>query len=610
MLIVFARIGLLIVLILGFSSISIANTAAIKKLGTTFDFTDWQAADGAVVLNGHWGMYWQQQLLPKDLPKPPPLMIDMPMTWDRQEIVNPPLEGKGFATFTATLSNLPDNIRWGMIIPEQSTSFRLYVNDRIVAEGGIAGLSKDSSMPYSGNQLIELGILPKDTQLIWHVSNFYHASGGPWQSLKIGPYADLRHDYVLQTFDQALVVALAFIVSLFLIIQYFIDKRDQVSLVLSAFAFLVALRVGITDNQPLYQVAAALDWQLHIRCLYLTMLIAPPLVLLWLHHIFPLEISRRSIRYVSYVFILPILSIFALPTQVFTLFLSVFQALLVGVIVLYSWSLLKVLYRRRPGSSYLALGGALLIVTIFHDIAIYSQLLSGTRLWISYGLLAFLSSLAIHMLYLRAKQKQEVEHLSKQLLIVNKQLEARVAQRTFELAEKADALEEANDKLQVLANIDGLTGVLNRRAFVEQLNMLARVKPSIALLMIDVDHFKMINDNYGHAVGDQVLKRLSEIFFGMKREHDRVGRFGGEEFVVLLQDISAQGLESYCQRLIEAVRQLDFMDIAPLEGITISMGTTMAVLSARNVDELIQQADEAMYAVKNNGRDGFKHYQK
>ena len=221
MLIVFARIGLLIVLILGFSSISIANTAAIKKLGTTFDFTDWQAADGAVVLNGHWGMYWQQQLLPKDLPKPPPLMIDMPMTWDRQEIVNPPLEGKGFATFTATLSNLPDNIRWGMIIPEQSTSFRLYVNDRIVAEGGIAGLSKDSSMPYSGNQLIELGILPKDTQLIWHVSNFYHASGGPWQSLKIGPYADLRHDYVLQTFDQALVVALAFIVSLFLIIQYF-----------------------------------------------------------------------------------------------------------------------------------------------------------------------------------------------------------------------------------------------------------------------------------------------------------------------------------------------------------------------------------------------------
>lgn len=609
MLIAFPKLGLLFLLILSFSHLSMANTAAVKKLGSTFDFTHWQVEDGAVSLNGDWGMFWQEQLLPQDMPKQPSLMIDMPMTWDRSALTSPSLPGIGFATFTATLKNLPDDIRWGMTIPEQSTSFRLYVNNRIVAEGGIAGVSKDSSKPYSGNQLIELGLLPSNTQLIWNVSNFHNASGGPWQSLKVGPYSELRNKYTLQTFDQALVVVLSIITGLLLIIQHFIDKRDHASLVLSVFAFLVALRIGITDNQPLYQIAGALNWQLHIRCVYLTMLIPPLLLLLWQHYIFPMELSRRSIRYVSYIFILPILSIIVLPAEIFTQFLSVFQILVLGIIVLYSVSLLKVLFRRRPGGFYLVFGTSILIVTSFHDLAAYSQMLESTRAWLSYGVLVFLLSLAIHIVVLRAQQRQKVGDLSKQLLIANKKLEARVAQRTFELAEKANALEEANDKLQVLANIDGLTGVLNRRAFVEQLNMLSRVQSRIALLMIDVDHFKAVNDNFGHAIGDQVLIRLSKTLLTLKRENDRVGRFGGEEFVVLLQDISEEGLDSYCHRLIDAVRNIDFTDIAPLDGITISMGTAMATLSAQNIDELIKQADEAMYFVKNNGRNGFKHYQ-
>lgn len=609
MLIAFPKLGLLFLLILSFSHLSMANTAAVKKLGSTFDFTDWQVVDGAVLLDGDWGMYWQEQLLPQDLPKQPPLMINMPMTWDRSALTSPSLPGIGFATFTATLKNLPDDIRWGMIIPEQSTSFRLYVNNRIVAEGGIAGVSKDSSKPYSGNQLIELGLLPKNAQLIWHVSNFHNASGGPWQSLIIAPYTELRNEYTSQTFDQAIVVSLAFIASLLLIIQYFIDKRDHASLVLSAFALLIVLRIGITDNQPLYQIIGTLSWQLHIRCVYLTILLPPLLLLLWQHYIFPMELSRRSVRYVNYIFTIPLLSILVLPTDIFTLFLSSYQILLLGLIVLYISSLLKVLWRRRLGSSYLVFGTSILIITSFHDLAAYSQMLESTRAWLSYGVLAFLFSLAIHMVVLRAHHKQKVGDLSEQLLIANKKLEQRVAQRTSELAVKASALEEANNKLKVLANIDGLTGVLNRRALVDQLNMLSKVKPCVALLMIDVDYFKAVNDKFGHAIGDQVLIRLSKTLLTMKRESDRVGRFGGEEFIVLLQDISEEGLDSYCHRLIDAVRNIDFTDIAPLDGITISMGTAMATLSAQNIDELIKQADEAMYFVKNNGRNGFKHYQ-
>ena len=605
---VIARIGIFIVCICAYSQSGLAHARSVNQTDGVFDFSDWTTDDGAVYLNGRWGLYWQQQVSPQQWQPVQAPWFDMPATWDKVEAGKEIHSGQGFATFTAKLINLSRDVRWSLLIPEQSTAFRLFVNDELVAEGGIAGVSPASSKAYSGNTFVELGPLPTEVRLTWHLSNFHHASGGPWQTLMFGPYHELGKHYLVKTFDQALVVVLALLASLFLIIQYFIDQRDKASVLLASFALMVAIRVGITDNQPIYQFIGQLPWQLHIRLLYLTMLITPPLILFWQHYIFPDELSKVLARRSMYAFFPPVVCVLILPCDWFTELLMLFQTMLVVTIGIYCWSLFKVIWRKRQGGLYIVLGAVLLVICILHDIALYSQWLESSRLWIAYGLLAFLFSLAINMLYLRAQQKQQVESLSEQLIAANKQLEARVAQRTVELAEKADALEEANDKLQVLANIDGLTGVLNRRAFVEQLDMLARAKPNVALLMIDIDHFKQVNDTHGHGIGDQVLKRLSAVLLDIKRENDRVGRFGGEEFMILLQDISAAGLESYCRRLIKEVHDIDCRDIAPLKGITVSMGTTMGILVEKNINRLIQQADEAMYHAKNHGRNGFRHF--
>ena len=605
----FARIGLLIVCFCTFSQFALAHTKSVQQADGIFNFSHWSIADGAVPLEGRWAFEWQQQILPQDWQSLQAPWFEIPATWDKSGASEEVYSGQGFATFTAKLINLPAEIRWGLFIPEQSTAFRLFINDNLVAEGGIAGVSFSSSQAYSGNQFIELGKLPLESKITWHVSNFHHASGGPWQAPMIGPYRELGLHYIVKTFDQALVVALSLLASLFLITQYYIDRRDKASALLAIFALVIAVRVGITDNQILYYFLGSLPWQLHVRLLYFTMLFSAPVILYWQHYIFPAELSKAVARKVGYAFLPAILTLIIFPSTWFTELLMLFQAMLVGVIGIYSWSLVKVLLRKRQGGYYIVSGALLLAACILHDIALYSQWLNGGRLWITYGLLGFLFSLAVNMLYLRAKEKQQVESLSGQLIIANKQLEARVAQRTTELAEKADALEEANDKLQLLANIDGLTGVLNRRAFVEQLEMFARIKPKVALIMIDIDYFKKVNDSYGHGVGDQVLKRLSKVLLEAKRENDRVGRFGGEEFMILLQDISPEGLDSYCQRLIKNVHAIDFSNVAPLTGITVSMGTTMATLRERNIDELIQQADEAMYHVKNHGRNGFQNYQ-
>jgi diguanylate cyclase (GGDEF)-like protein len=604
----FARIGILIVCFFAFSQLALAHTKSVQQIEGRFDFSHWNLNDGAVPLTGRWAFHWQQQISPDQWQSLQAPWFELPATWDKEGAGDAVYSGQGFATFTTKLINLPSDIRWSLFIPEQSTAFRIFINDDLIAEGGIAGVSLSSSQAYSGNQFVELGDLPAESKITWHVSNFHHANGGPWQTLVIGPYSELGKHYIIKTFDQALVVALALLASLFLIIQYFIDRRDKASALLAIFSLVVAVRIGITDNQVLYQLLGSLHWQLHVRLLYFTMLFSTPLILYWQHYIFPAELSKVTARRVGYAFLPAIISLIIFPSTWFTELLMLFHIMLVVVISIYCWSLYKVILRKREGGFYIVTGTLLLAGSILHDIALYSQWLSGGRLWITYGLLAFLFSLAVNMLYLRAKEKQQVESLSGQLLAANKQLEARVAQRTMELAEKADALEEANDKLQLLANIDGLTGVLNRRAFVEQLEMFARIKPNVALIMIDIDHFKQVNDRYGHGIGDQVLKRLSEVLLDAKRENDRVGRFGGEEFMILLQDISPVGLDSYCQRLIKKIEDIDFSDMAALSGVTVSMGTTMATLLERNIDELLQQADEAMYYVKHHGRNGYQNY--
>jgi len=606
-----ARIGIFIVCAFLFSQQSLVHATQSKVLQSAegiFDFQRWDAADGAVPLQGRWAFHWQKQLTPQEWNIPEATWFDLPATWDKPGASEKVYPGKGFATFTAKLINLPDGIRWGAIIPEQSTSFRLFINDNLVAEGGIAGVSASSTKPYSGNQYVELGELPPVSQVTWHVSNFHHANGGPWQALRIGPYHELGLEFTRTTFDQTLVMALALLTCLFLMVQFSIDRRDKASALLAGFALIIAVRIGIIENQALYQLLGTLPWQLHVRLLYFTMLTAAPVVIYWQHYIFPQELPRRIARRVFYVFIPPITSLFLLPSVWFTEMLMLFQFMITMVIGLYFWSLFNVVLHKRSGGYYIVIGTFFLTVCALHDMALYSQwILGGT--WLTYGLLGFLFSLAANILYLRAEQKQQVESLSEQLMNANKQLEARVAQRTIELAEKADALEEANNKLQILANIDGLTGVLNRRAFVEQLEMFARIKPSVALIMIDIDHFKLVNDTYGHGIGDQVLKRLAKVLLDAKRGNDRVGRFGGEEFIILLQDISPAGLDSYCQRLLKAISDIDFSDISDLSGITVSMGATMAKLVDKKIDLLIQQADEAMYEVKHNGRDGFKCYQ-
>lgn len=187
-----------------------------------------------------------------------------------------------------------------------------------------------------------------------------------------------------------------------------------------------------------------------------------------------------------------------------------------------------------------------------------------------------------------------------QLRQSNEALEQRVAERTMEL-------EAANARLRELAIRDDLTGFFNRRHFFElaerEFSIARRSLRPLALLMLDLDHFKDINDTLGHAAGDQVLRSLSGVFLRALRQSDIVGRYGGEEFAVLLPDTTAADARVIADRLRAAVAHNEVPWRQRSIRCTVSIGAAQFDLAHdASVDVLIERADNCLFAAKSSGR--------
>lgn len=163
-----------------------------------------------------------------------------------------------------------------------------------------------------------------------------------------------------------------------------------------------------------------------------------------------------------------------------------------------------------------------------------------------------------------------------------------------------------NSELAVMATQDELTHLLNRRALLGCLAAgVARYReggPAFGILMVDLDDFKAVNDQWGHLVGDEVLVEAASRLTHVLRTSDMIGRYGGEEFLVFLADTSEVGARAVGLKLLQAMRNEPFFFAGAARTITISIGIACVQAADTFVDQLIQRADRALYAAKHRGR--------
>ena len=171
------------------------------------------------------------------------------------------------------------------------------------------------------------------------------------------------------------------------------------------------------------------------------------------------------------------------------------------------------------------------------------------------------------------------------------------------------SLEEANSRLQIVASTDMLTDLLNRGAILnvlhDELARSEREQIPLAVAMIDIDHFKILNDEYQHVEGDQILREFSQCLKSGLRTYDAVGRYGGEEFIIIMPNIPEQASHEAMERLRQEIESTTFLEGTHKVTLTASFGIAWGIPSTPSQSEqFIREADAMLFQVKENGRNG------
>ena len=205
---------------------------------------------------------------------------------------------------------------------------------------------------------------------------------------------------------------------------------------------------------------------------------------------------------------------------------------------------------------------------------------------------------------LQAFEKGAVDYIVKPFN--SRELLARVKTH-LELKYTRDELKKALAELEKLATTDPLTGIANRRHLLtlgeREFSRVCRYDRPFSILMLDLDRFKNINDTYGHAIGDEVLKKMAEVTLSVLRTVDYFGRFGGEEFVILLPETNMKDAIEVAERIGHKIAAMQFIHLEQTINITTSIGVATYQIGDTTIDNILRRADEALYQAKRLGRD-------
>lgn len=253
----------------------------------------------------------------------------------------------------------------------------------------------------------------------------------------------------------------------------------------------------------------------------------------------------------------------------------------------------------RVGASIIALGALVLVVTIL------------VTVWVARRIVRPLDVLTVSARDIgrdprvtnlpRLRGAREVIQLTGAL----RALMRRLGTVELRILEHAQRYEEDIAALRQIADSDPLTGLMNRRSFLSVAETAlrgTRSSDSLGILMADIDHFKSVNDTHGHPAGDAVIRFVGTAIGSVLRRQDQVARFGGEEFVVLLIDVTEADLLVLAERIRSAVKDGEVMFEGRALQVTISLGAALAGPQDRDVDAVIERADLALYEAKNSGR--------
>lgn len=500
-------------------------------------------------------------------------------------------EGITTATHRLVINGLIPGNCYGIQMMEALTAYKVYADGHLVMGNGNVSMEPENSVGEADPKIGWFTAAGDTVELVFQVSNHEAHMTGIWQKIYFGRAKEIIGYQEALVRRDIFIFGCIFIMGLYHLLLYMVMRKDKAILYFSIFCFSVAVKSAFSGQQFGYIWIPFVSYGAGLRIAYLMITSIAVSVLAFLKTCFPNEVQTIWIRIGWSISALQAIVILIAPQAFYQgtfIGYQIFIFLMSGAILF--WSSKAVINKNEAAGLYL-LGFLGFVITVTNDV-LYSMMILKTGYMLGLGLFILILAQAITLAYRMLNAFESVEK-------VRSDLEGIVVERTHQI-------EIERNRFEYLSKVDGLTQIYNKRFLSElfeiEFESYVRYGTVFSLIIADIDFFKHVNDTYGHLAGDEVLKIFSQIIKSNSRRTDIIGRFGGEEFLVVMRYAKMEEAMLHAENLRIIIENTVFETKTGPIRLTASFGVTEVVRDMHSSDAVLQRVDEALYLAKTHGR--------
>ena len=483
-----------------------------------------------------------------------------------------------------------------------------------IGGSGKIGHSKDDEIIRDSIYILDLPRGSSNGRLVIYISSFHHAKGGFYGKPTVQEQETILRNLTLDLAARALLIGIGVYVIIQNLVFYMQRRKETVLLLLSIFCSTGVLRATLSSGYVDYFIHEPALNVLWLRLEYFFIVWPVIAALHYLITMFPIRHSQPIITTGYLVLTLVAVSTFALPIAQVTHLLLLYQAILAFYGLFNLGLIVRGIVLRMPDSGQILKSFIPLIVAIVNDI--YASSVAHYNFYMAeYALFLFLFLQTQIQASRFVMALETSEHLTKNLQAEVNRKTAQLSERNAILEEKASDLKAKHEQVKLLSETDHLTGLFNRQSLEYRSDILYQMSTSfrqpLSVIMLDLDHFKNINDRYGHIIGDECLIFTASYLRGYNlRKRDLIARYGGEEIIIILPDTTLDAAIEIAEQLCNGIKEYPIQFENEEIFLTASFGVAeLFTAKAISIRHLITCADQALYTAKQKGRDRVEAYQ-
>jgi PAS domain S-box-containing protein len=413
------------------------------------DLRDWDLKrDGPVNLTGEYEFYWNQHLGPSDFLKETPPhrtgFIRVPGYWTAFQIEGRKLPGSGYATYRLRILLSGQRESLALKFLNMGTAFTAYVSGKKVASVGIAGKSRETTVPRYSPRVVDFQMDINQVEILFQVSNFHHRRGGAWEAIWFGAEEEIRKTRERKISFDLFLFGSIFIMALYHLGLFALRRKDRSPLYFGIFCFLIAIRLLSTEERYFTALFPNMSWGLLLKLEYLSFYLAVPAFTLFMQSLFQ-EFSRHFLRLILGVTLTLSCVVLLTSVKIFSYTLPVAEVITLIIFIYGLYVLIICSVRKRDGAFVFLMGFIILSLTILNDIMHVEKIIY-TGFFAPFGLFIFIFSQAFLLSQRFSKAVATVEKQRKELEEANKACIREIMDRIS----VEEALRESEEKYRTI----------------------------------------------------------------------------------------------------------------------------------------------------------------